>query len=87
MQQNAPFCVLLKKHFSGGAKPPRSPPTAFSLSRVGMYGSVFITAEGMHLQEFEHVTFCTSKQNNNNGCKNTFSKQNIFRRQVPPTLT
>ena len=30
MQPNAPFCILLKK------KTP--PPTAFSLSRVGMYG-------------------------------------------------
>ena len=40
MQQNAPFCVLLKKHFrgggggGGGGKPL---PTAISLSRVGMY--------------------------------------------------
>ena len=33
MQQNAPFCVLLKKI----AAP--SPPTAFSLSRVGMYAA------------------------------------------------
>ena len=26
MQQNAPFCVLLKKHFSGRAKPPPTDP-------------------------------------------------------------
>ena len=39
MQHNAPFCVLLKKkHFWGGENPPRpNPPTAFSLSRVGMH--------------------------------------------------
>ena len=30
MQSNAPFCILLKKK--------NPPPTAFSLSRVGMYG-------------------------------------------------
>ena len=36
MQQNAPFCVLLKKQFRGGGGP-RPLPTAFSLSRVGMY--------------------------------------------------
>ena len=40
MQQNAPFCILLKKHFfGGGANPPDPPPTAFSLSRVGMYAA------------------------------------------------
>ena len=37
MQQNAPYCVLLKKKFWGGGANP-DPPTAFSLSRVGMYG-------------------------------------------------
>ena len=36
MQQNAPFCVLLKNNFLGGGASPRHP-TAFSLSRVGMY--------------------------------------------------
>ena len=41
MQQNAPFCVLLKNNFLGGGgggfvANPR-PSTAFSLSRVGMY--------------------------------------------------
>ena len=33
MQQNAPLCVLLKKN---------TPPTAFSLSRVGMYMYVIL---------------------------------------------
>ena len=37
MQQNAAFCVLLEK---------KRPPTAFSLSRVGMYGCLG-TASGL----------------------------------------
>ena len=43
MQQNAPFCVLLKKKsYDGGGggggrgKPPQTPTTAFSLSKVGI---------------------------------------------------
>ena len=40
MQQNGPFCVLLKNNFLGvGVANPRLP-TAFSLSRVGMYVTV-----------------------------------------------
>ena len=35
MQQNAPFSVLLKNNFLEGVTNPR-PPTANSLSRVGM---------------------------------------------------
>ena len=40
MQQNAPFYVLLKKFGLGGLTHPDPPPTAFSLSRVGMYAIV-----------------------------------------------
>jgi hypothetical protein len=39
MQQNAPFCVLLRNNFLGGGGNPR-PHTAFSLSRVGMYAII-----------------------------------------------
>ena len=41
MQQNAPFCILLKNNVlgGGGVANPRSP-TAFSLSRVGMYAKI-----------------------------------------------
>ena len=40
MQQNAPFCVLLENNvLGGGVANPRSP-TAFSLSRVGMYAKI-----------------------------------------------
>ena len=43
MQQNAPFCVLLKNNVLGGGgggcvANPR-PSTAFSLSRVGLYAT------------------------------------------------
>ena len=40
MQQNAPFCVLLKNGGGGGFVANPRPSTAFSLSRVGMYDSV-----------------------------------------------
>ena len=41
MQQNAPFCVLLKNNVLGGGRVanPRSP-TALSLSWVGMYAKI-----------------------------------------------
>ena len=45
MQQNVPFCVLLKKdHFF--ATPP--PPTAFSLSRVGIRAMLFSSIIDVH---------------------------------------
>ena len=56
MQQNAPFCVLLKKinlGGMGGANPPR-PPTAFSLSRVGMY-ALYISIPYCNLQWFMRI--------------------------------
>jgi hypothetical protein len=60
MHQNAPFCILLKKHFSeGGSKAPQIPHTAFSLSRVGMYASLVIlslTLYEKHLWPKKHVT-------------------------------
>ena len=44
MQQNGPFCVLLKNNFLGvGVANPR-PPTDFSLSRVGRYASIPLSA-------------------------------------------
>ena len=53
MQQNAPFCILLKNNFLGGGWVGASPrhPTAFSLSRVGMYvdWSVVPARLGIHL--------------------------------------
>ena len=40
MQQNEPFCVLKNNVLGGrGVENPRSP-TAFSLSRVGMYAKI-----------------------------------------------
>ena len=56
MEQNAPFCVLLKKKISDPPPPPPPPPppTAFSLSRVGMYVSY------QHFQIKKHYMYAGS---------------------------
>ena len=55
LQKNAPFCVLLKKKYSGGGKPPRPLPTTFSLSRVGMYDNVYRKLSLPKLSFYQHL--------------------------------
>ena len=50
MQQNAPFCILLKNNFLGGFVANPRPSTAFSLSRVGMYGNANNQWLGLNLK-------------------------------------
>ena len=50
MQQNVPFCVLLKKDqfFATPLPHPPPPPTAFSLSRVGIHAMLFSSIIDVH---------------------------------------
>ena len=69
MQQNAPFCVLLKNNvLGGGVANPRSP-TAFSLSRVGMYAKI----RGQHRVTLQNYKATCTLLLTNEKSKSTFT--------------